>query len=222
MKVDMHIHTNVSREGPITIDRLRKICLKKNIFPFITDHNTIKGALAYREKYKDCVVGEEIKAVYNGRFGDITGLFVNEEIKRDLDIFEAIDKIKAQGALVYFPHPYDRFRKRSAFFEKNGEFDLKNKIDIVEIYNSRIFGMKDMRKAISYSDKINAVKGAGSDAHWPIEIGRSYAEVNEFDRDNPKEFLKNLKDGKLFMIKKGNLVLLTTTRIYAKINSRFP
>ncbi|MDD5178582.1 MAG: PHP-associated domain-containing protein [Candidatus Nanoarchaeia archaeon] len=220
MKVDMHIHTNASKEGPISLDILRKICLKKNIFPFITDHNTIKGALAYREKYKDCVIGEEIKALHDEGIGDITGLFVNEEIREGLDIFEAIDKIKEQGGLVYFPHPYDKFRK-SAFFGR-GEFDLKNKVDIVEVYNSRVLRKVDMRNAMDYAEKMNAVRGAGSDAHWPIEIGRSYAEIDEFDRDNPKEFLRNLKNGKVFMIKKGNLVLLTMTRIYAKINSRFP
>ncbi|MDD5331744.1 MAG: PHP domain-containing protein [Candidatus Nanoarchaeia archaeon] len=219
MKVDMHIHTSASPDTWTKLNVLRKHCLKKGLFPVITDHNTIKGALEYKKRYNDCIIGEEIKIFHEGHKGEITGLFLNEEIKKNIDIFEAIDKIKEQGGLVYLAHPFDKVRVRSALFG-HGEFDIKNKLDIVEVYNGRVVFKKYTKKAWEYANRMNLPKASGSDAHWPVEIGRAYTKMESFDLDNPKDFLKKLRTSEQVMVKHANpFVLLVGTKFFNKFKN---
>ena len=68
----------------------------------ITDHGTIQGGLATRVSSPNSfivIVGAEIKT----EFGDIVGLFLNEEIKSHR-INEVIDEISDQSGLIVLPH----------------------------------------------------------------------------------------------------------------------
>jgi len=182
MKVDLHVHTHYSKCANLKFEDLRKLTKKFNIFPAITDHNKIEGAV----KFKDCIIGEEI----NTTEGEIIGLFLNERIKPYLSIEETIEKIKEQGGIVYIPHPYDWIRINHI---KRMDF----KINLIEVFNGRVIQQKVNKKAVEFAEKNNIIKGVGSDTHNKLEFGRIYNEIEEFN--SPKEFLKNMKKAKLVM-----------------------
>src|SRR5262249_59775852 len=52
------------------------------------------------------IVGEEVRT----QAGEVIGLFLAERIPYVLPAAEAIGRIRAQGGLVYLPHPYDPVR----------------------------------------------------------------------------------------------------------------
>ena len=85
----------------------------------VTDHNTIRGGVETEKSNKsqlEIIIGSEIKTEY----GDIIGLFLNEEIK-STTFWEVIDEINSQSGLVVLPHP---FRKNKVF-----PSEFINKID---------------------------------------------------------------------------------------------
>ncbi|EHP86818.1 PHP domain protein [Methanotorris formicicus Mc-S-70] len=177
----MHVHTIRSKCSLNNINLLKKICLKNDIVPVIADHN-----LATKTDFG--ITGEEI-ATDRGEF---IGLFLNEEIN-EKDIFEAIDKVKEQGGLVYLPHPFDVRRRRSLCkFNILDDREFIKKVDVVEVFNSRCITNEPNIKAFEYARKHDFLIGVGSDAHFIWEIGNAYINFEPFDMDNPKEFLKLL------------------------------
>ncbi|MDK2790998.1 MAG: hypothetical protein PWP15_1507 [Methanothermococcus sp.] len=182
MKIDMHVHTISSKCSINPINILRKVCLKKEIIPVIADHNILT-------KVDFGIPGEEIAT----ERGEFIGMFLNEQIN-EKDIFEAFDKVKEQGGLIYLPHPFDIKRKRSLCkFNNLNDPEFTKKIDIVEIFNSRCIDNQPNERAYEYAKKNKMLMGVGSDSHFPWEIGNSYMIIDDFDIDNPKEFLKTLK-----------------------------
>ena len=201
MNIDFHIHTKYSRDCGLSLNLLRKICLKNNIFPIITDHDTIRGALKYSKMFNDCIVGEEI----NTKQGEITGLFLNEEIKPHCDVLETISRIKRQGGLVLIPHVFDRLRK-----SRLSSYTLKYiKPDIIEIFNSRTLFIKDNILAYNYAKKHNYLMAVGSDAHSRFEVGKSFVIMDDFN--SKTDFLKNLRKAK-FVCKKSSIFVHLITK----------
>ncbi len=180
LRIDFHVHTKHSRDCLTPLKVLKKICVKKRIFPCITDHNTIKGALQYKRTYGSCIVGEEI----NTQGGELIGLFLNEEIPAGLSVIETIERIKAQDGLVYVPHPFDFFRKESIR-------RLNFPHDIVEVFNSRVLVQRFNRFAYQEAWRNGTAMAVGSDAHTAKEVGNAYVIMESFS--GKKDLLKNLK-----------------------------
>ena len=128
----MHSHTRFSNDGFITAKSFARQCQKKHLdCVCITDHNTMRGAIEFaRQVPVKIIVGEEMET---GQ-GDVTGLFLKEEIPPGLGVETTVERIKAQEGIVYLPHPFDEFRK-SAVKLKDAE-KIKSRIDIIEIFNS--------------------------------------------------------------------------------------
>lgn len=187
MKIDLHVHSHYSECSILSLDKIRRLFIKKNIIPIITDHNTIKGNL----KFKSKIIGEEIRT----KEGEITGLFLNEEIKPFLTLEETIDKIREQDGLVYLPHPFDPFR--NGIVNKNA--------DIIEVFNSRCIDNNSNKKALDFASKYNLIKAVGSDTHTSFEVGNAYIIMEDFN--DKKEFLENLKKANFFT-KKSNIFLV--------------
>jgi predicted metal-dependent phosphoesterase TrpH len=150
----------------------------------ITDHNTIRGGVI---THKTCrknsiivVIGSEIST----NLGDIIGLFLNEEIK-SRNVHEVIDKIKAQDGLVLIPHPF-----KTKILQTIGLID---NVDLIEGYNSR---------HPPTAEQVNILKGmnkplvAGSDAHFPKEIGLSRT-VTYYELDGEEDVRKALLQEKI-------------------------
>jgi predicted metal-dependent phosphoesterase TrpH len=154
---------------------------------FLTDHDTIDGALKLRAAGVRVVVGEEIATTE----GELIGLFLTERIPAALSSGEAVFRIKEQGGLVYLEHPYDTVRRR---LTEEAIEKLADKIDIVEVFNGRSDEMAN-RRAKDLCETLGAAPGAGSDAHKLDEIGSVYVEMEEFEVAS--DFLANLRSSKI-------------------------
>lgn len=166
MKIDLHIHSKYSKDSMLEPSKIIKIAKKRRLDGVaVTDHNTIKGGLAANKIDKDFViVGAEMRTEY----GDVIGLFLNEEIKSNRFI-EVVEKIREQTGLVLLAHP---FRKDIVF-----PTDLLKWVDLVEGFNARS-RKEDNERAYELATKFKKPMTAGSDAHLGFEIGGGRTIVN--------------------------------------------
>jgi len=75
----------------------------------ITDHNQIEGALRAKSLAPELViVGEEIETTQ----GELIGYFMTEWVPAGLDSMETIKRLRAQGAVISVPHPFDTVRSQ--------------------------------------------------------------------------------------------------------------
>jgi len=167
IKIDMHIHTYFSSDGRNTLNDIIDIINKRNIDKiFITDHNTIKGALKFRKYFPDRIfIGEEVKTLS----GEVIVYFVKEEIPANLTLTETVNIANEQNCFISVPHPLDRYRNSAVGF--NNLERIKDKIDAVEVFNSRCLIDKNNHDAYKYAKDNRLLITAGSDAHVKYEIG---------------------------------------------------
>src|SRR5919197_1456524 len=107
---DLHLHTAWSYDCAIPVDDLLDYAEAAGLGAIaVTDHNAFGGALEAVELAHGrrllVIPGEQIKT--RGQ-GEVIGLFLSEEIARGLSFADTIAAIRAQGGLVYLPHPFDR------------------------------------------------------------------------------------------------------------------
>lgn len=163
-------------------------CRRLGLAPvFLTDHNTVEGALRLQGSRDAVVVGEEVMT----GDGELIGLFLTEAVPPGLSAKEAAARIKAQGGLVYLEHPYDPYRRH---LSEEAVEQIAEMIDIVEVWNGR----SDTRvnpRAVQLCDLLGAAPGAGSDAHALKDIGAVYVEMDDFD--GAADFLAKLRSGKI-------------------------
>jgi len=184
MKYDLHIHSKYSQNcGFMDLKKIIKIAKKKRLDGIaITDHNTIKGAYEakkYETKEFKIIIGCEVST----KLGEITGLFLTEEIKsRELE--DVILEIQEQDGIVVIPHPFDKLRSSSFGITDS----YANYVDAIEVFNSRCMDNKYNIVAQKFAKKHNLPAIAGSDAHFPNEIGLAGVIANE---DLKNAILKN-------------------------------
>ena len=191
LKADLHVHTKYSLDCNTPLEKIVSRCLEIGINCIaICDHGTAEGALRMKAIAPfTVIVAEEIMTPH----GEIMGMFLKQTIPSWLAVKEAIAQIRAQGGLVCIPHPFDRLR-RSAL-NNNIIEEIAEEIDIIEVFNSRSLLPQDSAKALAFAEKYDLARSAGSDAHTPGEIGRTYIEMPEFKGKN--DFLEALKKGRI-------------------------
>jgi predicted metal-dependent phosphoesterase TrpH len=198
-KIDFHTHSTISPDGGITKEQYREI-LDSNILDYIavTDHNQIAMAQELQAELGDrIIVAEEIAT----QAGEIIGLYLNEKVEPKLGLKEAVEAVRAQGGLVYVPHPFEIFRK--GLDRKSLELILPD-IDILEVFNARASFRGKHKQALGFALENNLAMAASSDSHSMLGIGSGYSLVNEVpNRDN---LLALLRTGKLH---KQNSALVT-------------
>ena len=183
MKLDLHVHSIKSKCSLNPKWLLEKLCKKYNIVPAVCDHNKLT-------KLNFAIPGEEVAT----NKGEFIALYIEEEIPKGLDIFEAFDRVKEQGGLICLPHPFDFKRSRSLVrFNILEDKEFLKYVDIVEVFNSRCRSLEPNLKALEYAKKYNFNISFGSDSHFFWELGNAYLKVDEFDKDNPKDLIKELK-----------------------------
>jgi predicted metal-dependent phosphoesterase TrpH/glycosyltransferase involved in cell wall biosynthesis len=192
--VDLHMHTNWSHDCSIDIDELLAHAESEGLGAIaITDHNVFGGALeaVERARLRDLVVipGEEIKTAVDG---EVIGLFLQEEIPRGLTFGETIAAIRAQGGLVYVPHPFDRLHAipSSTTLQRH-----LAEIDVFEVYNARLLFETYNDEAVRVARKYNLTAAAGSDAHVLQGVGTGAVRMRRFD--GPEEFLLSLRTAEI-------------------------
>lgn len=171
MELDLHIHSKYSYDSFMSPENIIKIAKKRKLNGIaITDHNTIKGGLEAKKFNKNSdfiiITGTEIHTEY----GDIIGLFINEEIKKK-NFLDVVEEIKSQSGISILAHPYRGFSSPEKIIDK---------VDFVEGFNARSNNEKNTM-AIKLAAEYNKSVTAGSDAHSFFEIGNG---ITIFDSIN--------------------------------------
>jgi predicted metal-dependent phosphoesterase TrpH/glycosyltransferase involved in cell wall biosynthesis len=213
---DLHMHTSWSHDCAVDPADLIMYAEANGLGAIaVTDHNAFGGALETAElaRHHDLVVipGEEVKT--DGQ-GEVIGLFLQEEIPRGLTFTETVAAIKAQGGLVYLPHPFDRMHSipDPATLQEH----LAD-IDVFEVYNARLLFEAYNEEALRFARKYNLTMGAGSDAHVLQGVGTGALRMRAFE--GPEEFLLSLRSAQVLR-RPRSLVYLQSLKWMAQAKER--
>ncbi len=178
VRVDCHLHTVDSGDAVTTVDELAAQAAANHLDAIcITDHNVISAALvaAQRDMGVRIIIGEEIRTPD----GDVIGLFLTERIPYVLPLTEVAQRIRAQGGLVYVPHPFDP--ARSSLGPALDGLCSAGLADVIEVFNAKIADQALNQRAAAAAARADLPGAAGSDAHDPAGIGAAYVEMPDFD-----------------------------------------
>jgi predicted metal-dependent phosphoesterase TrpH/glycosyltransferase involved in cell wall biosynthesis len=213
---DLHMHTEWSPDCsipvPDLIDHAEAIGLGAIA---ITDHNRFGGAAEAaalaRGRRLTVIPAEEVKT---DRQGEVIGLFLEQEIPRGLSFADTIAAIRAQGGLVYLPHPFDR---RHAIPDPRTLHRHLADIDVFEVYNARLLRESFNAEALRFARKYDLTMGAGSDAHVLQGVGTGAVRMRAFN--GPEEFLVSLSGAEILRRPKS-LVYLQSLKWVAQAKER--
>lgn len=174
LNVDLHCHTRASRDARTTprdlVERAAEAGLDRVA---VTDHGEIEGALRARSLDPGrIIVGEEIRCRDRT---EVIGLFLEERIPPGLALEETVARIRDQGGLVYLPHPY-------AYVWRPGRHARRGLswADAVEVMNARAFLPIWNGRAARAARRHGLPACGGSDAHFPVELGRAFTRMPDF------------------------------------------
>lgn len=186
VRVDCHVHSYRSGDSRTSLEQIETAALEAGIdFVCITDHGTIEGAEEAKESFSqlEVIIGQECRTWA----GEIIGLFLTERIPGNLQPEAVVEAVRAQGGLVYLPHPCCPMHNglRDDFIER-----LLPGIDIVEAHNGKALpeGNRQARELAVSSGK---AQGAGSDAHYAEFVGKAYVGIPNFD--GAASFIESLR-----------------------------
>jgi predicted metal-dependent phosphoesterase TrpH/glycosyltransferase involved in cell wall biosynthesis len=213
---DLHLHTSWSHDCSIDVDDLLEHAEAQGLGAIaVTDHNVLGGALEAVERARGrrlvVIPGEEVKTANQG---EVIGLFLREEIPRGMSFGETVAAIRAQGGLVYLPHPFDRMHAipKPATLHRH-----LPEIDVFEVYNARLLFEAYNDEALRFARKYNLTPGAGSDAHVLAGVGTGAMRMRRFS--GPEEFLVSLHDAEVLRRPKS-LVYLQGLKWVAQAKER--
>jgi predicted metal-dependent phosphoesterase TrpH len=191
LRVDMHCHTRASKDSLNPYEGIVPALDRAGIDRVvITDHDRIEGALRLHAEAPDrVIVGEEIRTKEGP---DLIGIFLTELIPKYTPLREAAERIRAQGGVVYVPHPFDTRRRGGG--ERMGE--IAELVDVVEAHNARTFSDETNRRGEEWAREHGKLLGAGSDAHTLGEIGMAHVRVPTFE-PNRASFLAALASAEI-------------------------
>ena len=210
IEVDLHMHTDHSTDCATPVEVLLQTARDRGLGAIaITDHNEVSGALEARriaESMSDIkvIVAEEVKTAEQG---EVIGLFLEEKIPKGLTMAETIAAIRAQGGLVYVPHPFDRFHSVPDYEHL---IEIVEEMDILEVFNPRVAVTAFNEEAERFARKYRIVPGAGSDSHVAQGLGSVRVRIHDFD--GPAEFLEAMRDADITR-KHKNLVYVQTLKL---------
>jgi predicted metal-dependent phosphoesterase TrpH/glycosyltransferase involved in cell wall biosynthesis len=213
---DLHLHTSWSHDCSIEVDELLDHAEAQGLGAIaVTDHNVFGGAMEAVERARGrrlvVIPGEEIKTADDG---EVIGLFLRAEIPRGLSFGETIEAIRAQGGLVYLPHPFDRLHAIPSPATLHRHLA---EIDVFEVYNARLLFEAYNEEALRFARKYNLTAGAGSDAHVLAGVGTGAVRMRRFS--GPEEFLVSLHDAEVLRRPKS-LVYLQGLKWVAQAKER--
>lgn len=192
VRVDGHVHTMWSGDSTTTPDELAAAVAESAIDVIcITDHGTIDGAVHLSESgLLGCrvVIGQEVATAA----GEIIGLFLTERIPPGLTPQQVAEAIRAQGGIVYVPHPFDGLR-RALDGDAMRALAEQGLVDVVEVVNAKTAGDVASAQASAFVATFALAAGAGSDSHVPNAVGAAYLEMADFD--DPRSFLAAARAG---------------------------
>ncbi len=210
IEVDLHMHTDHSPDCATPVEVLLETARDRGLGAIaITDHNEVSGALEARRIAASMgdikvIVAEEVKTAEQG---EVIGLFLEQKIPRGMTMAETIAAIRAQGGLVYVPHPFDRFHSVPDYEHL---LEMVEEIDILEVFNPRVALTSFNEEAERFARKYRIVPGAGSDSHVAQGLGSVRQRIRDFD--GPAEFLAAMRDADITR-KHKNLVYVQALKL---------
>lgn len=185
IRIDLHTHSIASPDGGIALEEYQKVLDSGMLQSIaITDHDRIDFAVQAQLKLGSrIIIGEEISTTE----GEIIGLYLSEKVAPGQTPAATVAAIRAQGGLVYVPHPFETVRKGLSFSAMRPIID---DIDIIETYNGRALLQNKSERARRIATQFSIVKASSSDAHGAHGWGRTYTEISDIPtRDSLVELL---------------------------------
>jgi predicted metal-dependent phosphoesterase TrpH len=214
LRGDFHMHTHFSHDCLTSPEALVQRAQDVGLTLIaVTDHNSVRGGLAAKKTASiPVIVGEEVKSTE----GEITGLFLEDEVPAGLTPLETVKRIKQQGALVSVPHPFAGLGRSS--MSRSAVEEILPYVDIVEAFNARTHARSINAEARAFAAERGIAVTAVSDAHTVGELGRAYTELLDFD-GTPEGFKRALAGATLIERPASRFVHVAST--VNKLRHRF-
>jgi predicted metal-dependent phosphoesterase TrpH len=186
LKWETHCHTVYSNRHRRRFDALNtpremiEAAIRKGLNGLIiTDHDSVKGALAGRKVARDyegfrVIPGAEVTS----RSGHILAIGIEFNVPKGLSVEETVEGIHDLGGIAITSHPFSS-RVRPSL----GEECLKT--DGIEVFNATNKGLANF-KAMSLARQHSRPGTAGSDAHWARTVGNAGVICDDPLEDIPK------------------------------------
>ena len=217
-KLDLHSHTGHSKDSLLPAAKLLREAAARGMSGLaVTDHDSLGGALQAAELAERqperfggirVIAGSEVMTLE----GEIIGLFLREDVPPGLTPEETIARMRAQGAVVIVPHPFDRIRGsrlREAALRR-----VAHLVDAIEGLNARTTLAGDNVKAQRFAAEHGLLTTAGSDAHVAGEAGAAYVEVETPPATDAAALIEQLRSARL-----GGGLNAPTVHVYSKLAS---
>ncbi len=171
---DLQVHTDVSPCSRATPADVVHAAVTSGLDGVaVTNHDTLAGfdevdTLAPRNL--TVIPGVEVTTSQ----GHLLALDVDEPPPKT-DPLTVIHAIHDQGGLAVLSHPFDRLRE----YYTRDLAEIAAHIDGVEVLNSRCILPRYNRMARAFAEKHDLAMTGGSDAHFPLEVGRAYTTCDQ-------------------------------------------
>lgn len=170
-RYDLQVHTDASPCSTMAPDALVAAALLSGLDGIVvTDHDTTANVAAVRDRAPaalEVISGVEVTTTQ----GHLLALGLEEPpVDPPADPLAAVDAVHDRGGYAVLSHPFDGFRQR---------YDadlaaLADRVDGVETTNSRCVLPRFNRRARRFAREHDLPTTGGSDAHFPMEVGRAY------------------------------------------------
>jgi len=211
LKIDLHVHTCYSTDAATTPQEVIAYSKKRGLDGVaITDHDTLKGALKLINHEELIVIpGIEITTAK----GHILALNVEQEVLPKMALSDTIRRIHKLGGIAVAAHP------KVIYGGVQQQITSSLGFDAIEVINSAafpfFFSTYQSRKVAL---RLGLPQIAGSDSHYPFEIGLAYTIVDA----DPKvdEIVHAIKRGATVPCGKPTPWKLRIERRYLKFKRR--
>jgi len=212
LRMDLHLHTWGSWDSRSDPEAVLYRARRQGIGRIaITDHNRLGVALEMYARYPAFVIpGEEVKTAEGI---DVIGLYLREEIPKSTPMEETCRQIRAQGGIVYLPHPYAAGKGGAGRYAEQ----LAPQVEVVEVWNSRLLSRTANRKGFDLAERQGRLHGVGSDAHTVRELGNAWVEV-PWHPNTPEALLGALPSGRIHGVRASPWVFAGSN--FAKLRNR--
>lgn len=170
-RYDLQVHTDASPCSATPPEAVVRAAEKAGLDGIaVTDHDTLENVERVRSCAPDgldVVSGVEVTTTQ----GHLLGIDVERAPPRT-DPLAVIDDVHDQGGLAVLSHPFDALRQ----VYDTDLAELAAAVDGVEAINARCVRESFNREARTFADHHDLATTGGSDAHFPMEVGRAYTE----------------------------------------------
>lgn len=167
-RYDLQVHTDASPCSRAAPSDVVEAALAADLDGIaITNHDTLDGVAQVRSHAPPeltVIAGVEVTTTQ----GHILALDV-DSVPPQSDPQSVIDEVHSLGGLAVLSHPFDRFRE---YFDADLD-RIARSVDAVEGQNSRCLLPRFNRRAREFAAAHGLPVTGGSDAHFPMEVGRS-------------------------------------------------